>query len=140
MAVASSARSPDRSGRIRMEERNKAMTIRDEQFSEIMTALDYAFNGLFGAMEKKHTDSGSVSLQVKVELETRAIDAVDPESGEIVQRAVKVPRFTYSISQQIALKAKLKGAVEPGEKVTYDAPTGQYVLSKIEDGQQEMKL
>lgn len=116
------------------------MRIQDEQFSEIMESLNFSLNSLFGAMEKKHTDSGSVSLQIKVEMETRPIDAVDPESGEIIQRAVKVPKFGYSISQQIALKTKLKGSVEPDEKVTYDECTGQYVLSKIDNGQQEMEI
>ena len=117
------------------------MNIMDVQFNEIRESLNSGLNNLFHAMKAKNTDSGSVTLKIKVENESLIEEIPDPDTGEIINAITsKIPHFDYSVAIGINLKTQIKGSVDPGQKVEYDKATGEYVLVKVKTNQTEMDI
>ena len=115
------------------------MKINEYPLNTIEEELNAALDCTFILMERKKTDSGSVTLKISIEMLHTSEEFIKPD-GTIEERLINVPHFKFDISKTLKLTEKIKDELDPIHKLVYDQNTGEYSLKEICDGQTRMEL
>lgn len=115
------------------------MKINETPLQEIEDELARALDGLLYLMEKKKTDSGSVTLKISVDILRDKEERILPD-GTILENIIKIPHFKYDITKIMKLTDKIKSELETNYKLIFDEISGSYELKAIDDGQTRMEI
>ncbi len=97
----------------------------EEQFNSVL-------NKTLGNMEMKGADTATVRLKLDIELDKESRDTGDGFKD------FTLPKFKHSISSVMQVKDKASGELTGDYAMEFDPDTKQYILKKIDDGQQDL--
>lgn len=115
------------------------MKINEMPLKDIENELNRALDNLLYFMEKKKTDSGSVTLKISVDILHDKEERILPD-GTILENIIKIPHFKYDITRMLKLTDKIKSELKTDHKLIFDEISGSYDLKAIDDGQTRMEI
>lgn len=114
----------------------KELTLESDVFEDARNKFNGVLQKLFKSMVDAKSDEGSLTLKIDVEMITNVIPNTSAEV-ESNEREIHVPRFSYKVSSQVAVKNEQKGINSPEMELVYDADKMAYVLQYIANTEQQ---
>lgn len=112
------------------------VSINDDDIFEFMKLnFDEMLNNILFSMQKKESDSGELTLKLKISLSTETKEQFDNIFGKETISYIK-PKFEHKITSSIQIKDERSGSFNEDYKLVSE--DGKYYVQKIEDIQQNI--
>lgn len=105
------------------------LDLNSEAFNAFKTDFNTMLKGILSEMEKNESDSGEISVTMKIGLEEREI----VDRG--YTRTAMVPSFSHKVVSKMQFKNEKKGSLTGNFVLKFDSKTGKYYLEEVNDGQ-----
>ena len=108
------------------------LSLDTDTFSVLKEQFDRVLNKTLGNMEMKGANTATITMKLDIELDK---DSRDTGNGF---KEFTLPKFKHTINSVMQVKDKASGELTGDYALVFDADSGQYVLQKIDDGQENL--